>query len=321
MNTTQALQNLEDIINKAFTEIPISSIASKELGKLVAVKARAFKEAMKTYVETLSIRKPPAQKKALAGFSELIRNLLKRDSRGPRLPAVYGTFMSALWMAITNAPPALAFLLFDAILKARGNNVAMAVSFNTSTNFDMLLKKAKDCGNLEVEERLLTGFAWGRTPWVDFRLLDIYIEMKNKDKAISQYKLILKRYESNEHLETDIARNRKKLMETGWIENADSLTTISPNLQEIGVRRGVSLFDAAMILNDNDRQVARKTKKRWQNSRTYELPKPIGKDSQQSQLDLYEPSALAVFLAKIGEHLNTSFLRDLRARARRVKEQ
>jgi len=61
--------------------------------------------------------------------------------------------------------------------------------------------------------------------------------------------------------------------------------------------RGVTLMQAAMMVNDGDRELAKQTKKRWHNSG--QLPKPIGVKPSRSQEHVYSPSAMAAFLEKM----------------------
>jgi len=60
--------------------------------------------------------------------------------------------------------------------------------------------------------------------------------------------------------------------------------------------RGVTLMQAAMMVNDGDRELAKQTKKRWHNSGR--LPKPIGVNPARRQEHVYAPSAMAAFLEK-----------------------
>lgn len=61
----------------------------------------------------------------------------------------------------------------------------------------------------------------------------------------------------------------------------------------VGIR-GVSLLDAASILNDGDTKLARETVARWQKSRRKAIVKPpsIGFSTEHSQRKLFAPSAL-----------------------------
>lgn len=71
---------------------------------------------------------------------------------------------------------------------------------------------------------------------------------------------------------------------------------------------GVYMLQVALIFNDDDNGLAKKTKDRWQKSRALKklMPKPIGKDPRQPQRNLYEPSALVEALKKNGETFTMS---------------
>lgn len=82
---------------------------------------------------------------------------------------------------------------------------------------------------------------------------------------------------------------------------------------------GVSLLDAALIINDGDLALAREKKKAWQKLRKPKLPASIGNCPKHSQVKLFAPFALADFVEKTeGEALCTKYkLRQgLRAMAR-----
>jgi len=66
------------------------------------------------------------------------------------------------------------------------------------------------------------------------------------------------------------------------------------------VGKGVSMLDAALILNDDNTEPARETVDRWQKQRRVKAPPCIGyAPSRHSQMKLYEPTALADFVQKI----------------------
>ena len=113
-----------------------------------------------------------------------------------------------------------------------------------------------------------------------------------------------------QRLEVERERFRTKLR-GGHPSIADELPTSS--------KKGVSLLDAASLLNDGDTNLARETVARWQKQRKVKLPASIGNCPKHSQRKLYEPSALSDFLEKIGD-LESSrkkgVLRDLRRVAR-----
>ncbi len=62
---------------------------------------------------------------------------------------------------------------------------------------------------------------------------------------------------------------------------------------------GVSLLDAALVLNDGDECLARKKKKAWHNERTHNPPPEIGRCPDHAQVKLYAPSAICDWLEKI----------------------
>lgn len=77
---------------------------------------------------------------------------------------------------------------------------------------------------------------------------------------------------------------------------------------------GVTLIRAAMLLNDNDGELAAITKKRWRNKKQPSLPKPIARNLQDSQEDLFEPSSLCEFIEAVGDPIpngKPSFLKAL----------
>lgn len=65
--------------------------------------------------------------------------------------------------------------------------------------------------------------------------------------------------------------------------------------------RGISLREAAKVINEDHENDAPKFKKKWLNKKKPKLPPSIGKSLEHSQTDLYEPSALLDFLEKIGD--------------------
>jgi len=62
---------------------------------------------------------------------------------------------------------------------------------------------------------------------------------------------------------------------------------------------GVSLLDAALILTDEDQELAPQTVKRWHKVRRHRRPPPIGNCPQHSQRQLFVPSALCDWVEKI----------------------
>jgi hypothetical protein len=62
---------------------------------------------------------------------------------------------------------------------------------------------------------------------------------------------------------------------------------------------GVSMLDAALILNDGDKTIARETVDRWQRQKSVKQPTHIGNDPKHKQIKLYEPNLLIGFLKKI----------------------
>jgi hypothetical protein len=63
-----------------------------------------------------------------------------------------------------------------------------------------------------------------------------------------------------------------------------------------GLKKGVSLRDAAHILTDEDSKLVSKMIKRWRNSTFPKLSGSIGIDPDHHQRNLYEPSVLSDFL-------------------------
>jgi hypothetical protein len=62
---------------------------------------------------------------------------------------------------------------------------------------------------------------------------------------------------------------------------------------------GVSLLDAALILTDEDRQLAPQMVQRWQKLRSPKRPPPIGNCPQHSQRQLFVPAALCDWIETI----------------------
>lgn len=84
---------------------------------------------------------------------------------------------------------------------------------------------------------------------------------------------------------------------------------------------GVSLFDAACIANEEDKEAARIAKKNWQNSRNPKLPEPIGISSQHSQTELYDISELLKFIAIVeGQHIALQCRKSLRSKLCSVRK-
>jgi hypothetical protein len=72
--------------------------------------------------------------------------------------------------------------------------------------------------------------------------------------------------------------------------NADDQTPPAP-------RRGLALLDAALLANDDDRDAARETKKRWNNNRDPKLPTPMGVAQSHCQRAIYDGDELLKFIA------------------------
>ena len=88
--------------------------------------------------------------------------------------------------------------------------------------------------------------------------------------------------------------------------------------------KGVSLLDAALILTEEDRPLAREKKTAWQKLRTPKLPASIGNCPNHSQVKLFAPSAIADFVEEVeGKSLCTQYkLRErLRAKAREPRQE
>lgn len=87
---------------------------------------------------------------------------------------------------------------------------------------------------------------------------------------------------------------------------------------DIGVKYGVSLQDAAMILNEGDKRASAATVKRWRNLRTPALPEPIGVDPTHSQRRLFELGAVLDFISAVepppnGDRCRKLLFKQLRA--------
>ena len=75
-------------------------------------------------------------------------------------------------------------------------------------------------------------------------------------------------------------------------------------------RKGVSLQDAAIAVNDEAPELWLATKKRWQQDhRKHFLPTPIGKAESHSQMDLYDLNELCDAIAKLETHEQAEFCR------------
>ncbi|RLS51878.1 MAG: hypothetical protein DWH91_17920 [Planctomycetota bacterium] len=72
--------------------------------------------------------------------------------------------------------------------------------------------------------------------------------------------------------------------------NADDQTPPSP-------RRGLALLDAALLANEDDRDAARETKRRWNNNRDPKLPTPMGVAQSHRQRAIYNCDELLEFIA------------------------
>jgi hypothetical protein len=86
-----------------------------------------------------------------------------------------------------------------------------------------------------------------------------------------------------------------------WEVRATAGVQATPTEEE-KAGRGVSMFDAAMILTDEDTELARQVVDRWQTSRKKtKTPKPaaIGYDPEHSQMKLFAPLALAKWIEEI----------------------
>lgn len=63
--------------------------------------------------------------------------------------------------------------------------------------------------------------------------------------------------------------------------------------------KGVSLLDAALILTQEDHELSRQTRNRWQKLRTPKLPRSIGKCPNHRQVKLFAPSAISDFVEAV----------------------
>ena len=82
-------------------------------------------------------------------------------------------------------------------------------------------------------------------------------------------------------------------------------------------RTGVSLMDAALLLNEENRDAAVATKRRWQSDPRYAAlaKKSIGVSASHRQTKLYEPSEILAFIGKIE---NPSAANDIAHELRRI---
>ena len=72
---------------------------------------------------------------------------------------------------------------------------------------------------------------------------------------------------------------------------------------------GISLLDAALVLNEFDSTLANETKERWKKHRT-KPPEPLGKAANHKQTDLYDPERLRdEYLAIVEADLSSAFTR------------
>ena len=72
---------------------------------------------------------------------------------------------------------------------------------------------------------------------------------------------------------------------------------LKPDDPPCGQKTGVKLLDLALILCDDDKQVAGETKERWRKTREPKLPPRIGTGKQGAYL--YEPAAIVEWAGKI----------------------
>jgi hypothetical protein len=106
-----------------------------------------------------------------------------------------------------------------------------------------------------------------------------------------------------------------------------SVELIDVLLEEEGERaeqRGVSMFDAAMILSEGDPQAARESVARWQRLRSPKPPPEIGKCPRHKQRKLYAPAALCDFIEKVeGERIcqENRLRQRLREKARAARQE
>ncbi|MDA1230308.1 MAG: hypothetical protein O2856_06000 [Planctomycetota bacterium] len=87
-------------------------------------------------------------------------------------------------------------------------------------------------------------------------------------------------------------------------------------------RKGVSLRDAAIAVNDDAPELCLETKKRWQQDhRKHFLPTPIGKAENHSQMDLYDLNELCDAIAKLETHEQAELCRKrLKFKLKDIKE-
>lgn len=77
------------------------------------------------------------------------------------------------------------------------------------------------------------------------------------------------------------------------------LTPSADDGEQGRIKVGVSLFDAAMILTDEDKPLAQEMVAKWHRLRAPLKPDPIGKCPNHGQRRLYAPKALSDWVEKV----------------------
>jgi hypothetical protein len=109
-----------------------------------------------------------------------------------------------------------------------------------------------------------------------------------------------------------------------WAQEPEPPRHDEPSKPGPSVGKGVSLLDAALILTEEDRPLARQKKSAWQKLRTPTLPASIGNCPSHKQVKLFAPSAIANFVEEVeGKSLCTQYkLRQrLNAKAREPRQE
>ncbi len=82
-------------------------------------------------------------------------------------------------------------------------------------------------------------------------------------------------------------------------EYSNALEGLEPPSGEVVTNVGVSLLDAALILNDGDDELAKEKKAAWHRTRKPKKPESIGKCPNHGSVKLYAPSAICDYVEKI----------------------
>ena len=131
----------------------------------------------------------------------------------------------------------------------------------------------------------------GAGPWVRYRFIrEIYHEFKKIAENLENL-----RQHENEPGDQKPPGEEANAPRPAVSDVADSTAPTDRAATQLGVR----LLDAALILNDDNEEMAKETKKRWQDQRHTPFPEKIGFFPKHKQIPMYDADDLYHFVCEL----------------------